>query len=192
MSYFKRWTIPICSLLLIMGSSLAISDLAQASGAKKSTTKNIYPDVHSDTKGSETFPLQLEATGKKVFIFNPNIQAWAAYNENGERVKTGRASGGMNFCDDVKRGCKTVSGTFSVIHEGGPGCSSSKYPVGKGGAKMPYCMFFHPKGYAIHGSHDVPDYNASHGCIRVTVSAAEWLNKYFIQPGVTVIVEPYQ
>jgi len=29
-------------------------------------------------------------------------------------------------------------------------------------------------GYAIHGSLSVPEYPASHGCVRLTMSAAEW------------------
>ncbi|HEX6596128.1 MAG TPA: L,D-transpeptidase, partial [Acidimicrobiales bacterium] len=29
-------------------------------------------------------------------------------------------------------------------------------------------------GYAVHGSLSVPNYPASHGCVRLTMSAAEW------------------
>jgi lipoprotein-anchoring transpeptidase ErfK/SrfK len=35
-------------------------------------------------------------------------------------------------------------------------------------------MYFY-EGYAIHGSGSVPDYPASHGCARVSVSDADWL-----------------
>ena len=35
-------------------------------------------------------------------------------------------------------------------------------------------MFFNG-GIAIHGSTSVPTYPASHGCVRVPLSAAEWL-----------------
>lgn len=55
---------------------------------------------------------------------------------------------------------------------------------------MPYCMFFRGN-YAIHGSPDVPNYNASHGCIRVLPSAARWLSRNFIRIGTTVIVRSY-
>ncbi len=123
-------------------------------------------------------------------IYDPKHTAWAAYDAQGQRIKTGRGSGGATWCADIGRSCKTVQGYFSVYHKKGADCKSSKYPVGKGGAKMPHCMFFH-RGYAIHGSGHVPNYNASHGCIRVTPSAAQWLNNNFMRNGTTVIVKPY-
>lgn len=150
------------------------------------------PDGDGDAKGTGYFPASRTPTGNRVFIFDPNYNAWAAYDERGERVNTGRASGGKLYCPDVGRGCKTVVGRFRIISKGGPGCVSTKYPVEtRGGAPMPYCMYFHPKGYGIHGSYDIPDYNASHGCIRVTPVAAKWLSHNFVTIGTTVIVRPY-
>lgn len=105
-------------------------------------------------------------------------------------VKSGRASGGRSYCPDVGRSCKTPAGTFYIQSKGGAGCRSSRYPVGKGGAKMPYCMFF-SRYYAVHGSYDVPPRNASHGCIRVTPSDALWLHRNFMDIGTKVIVKPY-
>lgn len=68
---------------------------------------------HSDdNKGSGYFPSQRAATGKKVVIFDPKATAWAAYGANGQRIKTGRASGGKHFCPDVGRGCKTTVGSY--------------------------------------------------------------------------------
>ena len=46
--------------------------------------------------------------------------------------------------------------------------------IGKGGAKMPYCMFY-DGGYAIHGSYEVQGYHASHGCVRTYIEDARWL-----------------
>lgn len=125
-----------------------------------------------------------------TFIFNPNTLSWKAINENGKVVRTGRGSGGKSYCSDIRRGCKTPSGVYRIISKGGPGCRSSRYPVGKGGAPMPYCMFF-SKYYAIHGSYDVPNYNASHGCVRVRPNDANWLSKNFIKVGTKVIIKPY-
>lgn len=144
-----------------------------------------------DNKGSDYFPEQREATGRKVFIYDPKVTAWAAYDANGMRVKTGRGSGGKDFCEDTGRGCRTVTGTFKVYSKKGPECTSSLYPIETGGgARMPYCMHF-SGSYSIHGAYEVPDYNASHGCIRVLPSAAQWLNEDFIDIGTTVIVKPY-
>lgn len=130
------------------------------------------------------------ATGKNVFIFDPKQYAWAAYSPEGKLLKTGYAAGGASYCSDIKSPCRTPVGTFSVHREGGPNCKSSKFPIGKGGAPMPHCAFF-KGGYAVHGSYDVPPANVSHGCIRVTPSAARWLDSNVLDPGSTVIVKPY-
>ncbi|WP_131781679.1 L,D-transpeptidase [Legionella gresilensis] len=125
-----------------------------------------------------------------TFIFNPKKLSWSAVNHNGKVIRSGKASGGSRYCKDVKRACKTPSGTYRVISKQGPGCRSSRYPLGKGGSPMPYCMFF-SKYYAIHGSYDVPNYNASHGCIRVKPHDAKWLSNNFIQIGTKVVIHPY-
>jgi len=143
-----------------------------------------------DKKAENLFPKKISATGKRTFIFDPKLKAWSAYDENGNLVKTGRASGGRGYCPDIHRSCRTPQGKFAVYEKKGEECVSTKFPVGEGGAPMPNCMFFHG-GYAIHGSYAVPDYNASHGCIRVLPSAAEWLNQEFIRVGTAVIVRPY-
>lgn len=134
--------------------------------------------------------LAYRPSGQKHFIFDPRQLKWYAYNQNGNLVASGRASGGRGYCPDIGRSCRTPVGSFSVHHKGSAYCKSSKYPVGRGGAPMPYCMFFRG-GYAIHGSPDVPSHNASHGCIRVLPSAARWLHGNFIDYGTKVIVKPY-
>ena len=35
--------------------------------------------------------------------------------------------------------------------------------------------YFHEDGIAVHGYHSVPNYPASHGCVRVTEAAMDWL-----------------
>lgn len=133
---------------------------------------------------------QRVATGRKTFIFDPRKLRWYAYNASGKLVKSGRASGGKHYCPDVRRACRTPVGSFSIHRKGSRYCKSSKYPLGRGGAPMPYCMFFH-RGYAIHGSPDVPNHNASHGCIRVQPGSARWLHGNFITNGTKVIVRSY-
>lgn len=147
--------------------------------------------MSADTKGSGVFPEKRPATGKKVFIFDPRATAWAAYDAQGNRVNTGSASGGKDFCEDVGRGCRTVTGQFKVYSKKGEDCTSSLYPIETGGgAKMPYCMHF-SGAYSIHAAYEVPNYNSSHGCVRVLPSAAKWLNESFVDIGTTVIVKPY-
>lgn len=130
------------------------------------------------------------ALAQKTFVFDPRAHHWYAY-ENGELVRSGVASGGANYCPDIHRACHTPVGTFSVRDKGGPGCKSSIYPIGRGGAPMPYCMHF-TKFYAIHGSYEVvPGRNVSHGCIRIYPADARWLSQNFIDVGTRVVVKPY-
>ncbi len=129
-------------------------------------------------------------SGGKVFIFSPRLKAWAAYNSSGRLIATGRASGGASWCRDVKRACRTPRGVFRVQRKGSASCRSSRYPLPRGGAPMPYCMFF-SKHYAIHGSPNVPRANVSHGCVRVTPKMAGWLTRNFITIGTKVIVTSY-
>jgi lipoprotein-anchoring transpeptidase ErfK/SrfK len=148
-----------------------------------------------DTRGQSAFPMTWQVNHKKLFVFDPKKAAWAAYDANGNRVMTGSASGGMDFCKDINEPCRTVTGTYTVFNKKGPDCRSNEYPIAKdgkvvGGAKMPYCMHFHD-GYAIHAAYEVPTYNTSHGCIRVLPGAAKWLNNHFIDVGTTVLVLPY-
>lgn len=125
-----------------------------------------------------------------TFVFNPKTYHYQAINDEGKVIKTGKASGGAAWCPDIKRSCRTPVGHYRVWSKGGATCKSSRYPRPRGGAPMPYCMFF-SKYYAVHGSYDVPNRNASHGCIRVTPSDAKWLSHQFMNIGTKVVVKPY-
>lgn len=194
----KKIVIAGCGCLLISLSPMAtrasetmiVPDNYQVPKYQVAKKKKPAKKHKSYRHRSRGFPAKRKATGNRVFIFSPRMKAWAAYDANGNLVRTGRASGGKHYCRDVGRSCRTPRGVFRIISKRGPKCRSSRYPVGKGGAPMPYCMFF-SKYYAIHGSPDVPNYNASHGCVRVIPSAARWLSRNFIRIGTTVIVTSY-
>jgi hypothetical protein len=136
------------------------------------------------------FDKQIAPQDKKTIIVDPNRLAWGAYDQNGNLVNWGPASLGRDFCPDIGSACHTKSGTFAVYSKGSENCISSLFPVPYGGAPMPYCMFFN-KGQALHGSDEVPGYNASHGCVRMLVDDAYWLSKEFVEKGTRVIIEPY-
>lgn len=149
-------------------------------------------DASKSSSQGGSLPATWKTHGKKVFVFDPKVGEWAAYDQNGQRVSSGRASGGRDFCPDIGRGCRTPAGTYRVTSKGGADCQSSIFPIEtNGGAPMPYCMKFGLKGYAVHGSYDVPNYNASHGCVRVTPADAKWLSENFMQVGTKVIIESY-
>ncbi len=124
---------------------------------------------------------------QRVILVSPGRLAWAAYDTDGSLMHWGRASTGRNFCSDINSRCKTPRGVFTIYRAEGPRCTSTKYPIPYGGAPMPYCMFF-KGGFAIHGSNDVPNYNASHGCVRVSPDAARWLNEEFMTVGETKVI----
>lgn len=132
------------------------------------------------------FPRKISTTSSTMIKVDLNNLAWGAYNANGQLVNWGPISGGKNYCADVGRGCKTLTGTFTIYRKQGAGCRSSKYPIPRGGAPMPYCMHFY-KGYAMHGSPTVPGHHASHGCIRMFTEDARWLNQNFIRVGATIV-----
>ncbi len=146
----------------------------------------------TDSPSSSPFPLAIEPPGTKLILVDLSKLAWGAYDSEGKLLKWGPASGGRNWCYDVKAPCKTVIGRFQIYDVRGENCTSTQFPINEGGAPMPYCMFFQA-GYAIHGSDEVPGYNASHGCVRIFKEDAKWLNEEFVKTDgrTKVLVLPY-
>jgi hypothetical protein len=126
------------------------------------------------------FPLKLEGEHEKQIIVDQEKLAWAAYDEDGNLVRWGPISSGSDKCSDSNRVCRTLTGIFRIFSKENAKCVSDVFPIGKGGAKMPYCMYFH-KGFALHGSDDIPGYRASHGCVRMFIEDARWLNEHFVE-----------
>jgi lipoprotein-anchoring transpeptidase ErfK/SrfK len=137
----------------------------------------------------ERAPFPQTISSSNVIKVDLSKLAWGAYDDSGKLVKWGDASGGKSFYDDIGKACKTVTGTYTIYSKKGSSCKSNLFPVPKGGAPMPYCMHF-TGGYALHGG-NVPDFNASHGCIRVPVQEAQWLNQNFVKVGKTRVSISY-
>ncbi len=133
------------------------------------------------------FPKEIPAPGEKVIQADLAILAWGAYDADGKLLNWGPAAGGKDFCPDIQMKCRTVKGSFKIERKGDAKCKSHTFPIDNPGAPMPYCMFFHG-GYALHGSNEVPGYNASHGCVRLWVDDAKWLNQEFSGVGTRVVV----
>ena len=182
-------------LFIVLSLSLGLTACIENDESTYITDDNGYvhhtPHYLRDRRGQRYFPLQIPATGQKHFVFDPKAFAWAAYDAEGKRVMTGAASGGKNICDETGTSCRTVTGTFHVYNKRNINCTSGEYPVAtNGGTKMPYCMYFF-QGFTIHAAYEVPEYNASHGCVRVWPSAAKWLNEQFITFGTQVTILSY-
>lgn len=149
-------------------------------------------------KGRASLAAQISPPGEKVIVVDPRIHAWGAYTADGELIRSGLATAGGHWCPDIKRSCRTKAGSFRIFSLGSKGCKSSKYPLPRGGAPMPYCMFFNGN-QGLHGSNHVVYGNVSHGCVRVHVEDARWLRYDFVEGpnssngyrGTKVVVRPY-
>ena len=132
------------------------------------------------------------STAENTVVVDPRVHVWGAYGPDGTLIKAGQASAGSDWCNDLGHPCHTGVGTFRVYSLGSPDCKSHIFPLHKGGAPMPYCMYFN-SGQALHGVPDseVGDGNFSHGCVRMHVSDAEWLRYNFVNVGTKVIIRPY-
>lgn len=132
------------------------------------------------------------ATSEKVVVVNPHVHAWGAYSADGSLIKAGLATAGADWCPDLGRRCHTGVGTFRVNSLGSPNCKSTMFPIGRGGAPMPYCMFFN-RNQALHGTPEgeVVEGNVSHGCVRMHVWDAQWLRYNFVNVGTKVVVTGY-
>lgn len=142
----------------------------------------IPQDESGDLLSYSPFPREIDPPGVRTIIVSTAKLAFGAYDSDGTLLHWGPTSSGRGYCPDVNRRCTTTKGSFSIVEKRGQGCVSTRYPVGRGGAPMPYCMFFN-KNFALHGSFDVPGYNASHGCVRLFIDDARWLNQDFTDGG---------
>lgn len=174
----------LCTATLALSSCSTTTDTSSASGSNTYAYNPPPPDYSSRLASN------IDAKGK-VVVVDPRVHAWGAY-ENGNLVKAGIATAGSSWCPDIGRPCRTSAGQFRVYSLGDETCKSKIFPVPKGGAPMPYCMFFHG-GQALHGVHagEVVEGNISHGCVRLQVSDAEWLRYNFVNVGTKVVVKPY-
>ncbi|KTD04194.1 enhanced entry protein EnhA [Legionella geestiana] len=133
------------------------------------------------------FPRYIESSGEKTIYVSQKQLAFGAYDADGELLWWGPISPGIEYCPGVRGGCHTPTGYFRVIRKQDDSCVSTVFPRRSngvnGGAQMPWCMHFF-RGYALHGSSEVPGFPASHGCVRMFVEDARWLNEDFIDlPG---------
>jgi lipoprotein-anchoring transpeptidase ErfK/SrfK len=148
-----------------------------------------YSENRQDESGGE-LPSSIRSQGEPVIIVNPRVHAWGAYTADGKLLRSGLASAGSSWCEDLGHPCRTKTGSFRISSLGSEDCYSRRFPLGEGGAPMPYCMYFNG-GQAIHGSNELAYANISHGCVRVSVDDARWLRYNFSHISTKVIVEPY-
>lgn len=182
--------------LLARGSLVLLSLLTLALTSCSSYTG---PNERGGYAEEDSMPANFEArlphhlaVNNKTILVDPNVHAWGAYDSDGQLLRAGQASAGSDYCPDLGRRCHTKSGVFHIVSLGSENCKSTLFPLHRGGAPMPYCMFFN-KGQALHGvpEGEVADANLSHGCVRLHVPDAEWIRFNFANIGTTVIVKSY-
>ena len=174
---------------LLAALTLALCSCAQIAPPQKPVHQTMA-DRLPPANYAERLPQTINTGGVKTVLVDPNVHAWGAYDANGHLVKAGIAVAGANWCPDIGRACHTRAGTFRVQSLGAASCKSSIYPLPKGGAPMPYCMFFNGN-QGLHGSTQLAEANLSHGCVRLRTSDAEWLRFNFVNIGTKVVVKPY-
>jgi len=118
------------------------------------------------------------AEAKKQIVVDLSKQEAYAY-ENGRLVFSGWVSTG-------RPGHRTPTGYFRVL-EKDIDHVSSKYPRPNGGAKMYYMLRLTNYGIAMHLGY-VPNYPASHGCIRMQNGFAQKMY-YWANVGTPVIIK---
>jgi hypothetical protein len=112
--------------------------------------------------------LVVALSAKKSIVVDLTKQEIYAY-ENGRLVMSGWVSTG-------KYGHRTPRGRFRIL-EKDLRHVSSKYPEPTGGARMDYMMRLTSSGIAMHLGF-VPNYPASHGCIRLPNGFAQKLYRW--------------
>ncbi len=153
--------------------------------------------AHATLLNLSPFPHKIQGENEKLIIIDQDKLAWAAYDAEGQLVNWGPIASGSDKCSDSTKACRTLTGIYRIFSKENIKCRSNVFPIGKGGAPMPYCMYFH-KGFALHGSADMPGYRASHGCVRMFTRDAKWLNETFVESsnegndnkGTKVVVRP--
>ena len=123
--------------------------------------------------------LQTAEAGKKIVVDLSEQEAYAY--ENGRVLFHGWVSTG-------KPGRRTPTGRFRVL-EKELRHVSSKYPEPHGGARMDYMLRLTNYGIAMHLGY-VPNYPASHGCIRMENGFAQKMYNW-ASVGTPVIIRGY-
>lgn len=142
------------------------------------------------------FPEWIKTPEEKLIIFDPALLALAAYSPEGKLLRWMPAIGGMDRCPDTWRRCRTVVGTFKTGVKGDEKTRSHGYPIGCGSKKKPCALMawfvpFFKQLYGFHASEKMEGKHASHGCVRLFLDDAKWLNQYFADVGTKVIIKKY-
>lgn len=115
-------------------------------------------------------------------IVNPKELAWGLY-KNQQLINWGVAISGADKCEKRNgwQKCHSPTGEFKVLAKMNRYYRSTMYPIdcprSEPCAPMPFALRFRREGEALHMGGQLPGFNASHGCIRLTMIDAQYLNQ---------------
>lgn len=135
------------------------------------------------------------AKGHSIIV-SPKLLAWGLYNR-GEQVAWGLVTPGKDICEK-KMGwakCRSPVGEFKVMDKKGEFYRSTMYPIdcprSEPCAPMPWAMHVRSAGEALHASTNHPGRPDSHGCYRLLLSDAKYLQEK-LSIGDKILVLPYE
>ncbi len=117
-------------------------------------------------------------TSDKLITVDIGSQTVTAWKDGQVQYQT-KASTGMSLTPTVKGSFK-IRTKLPLQDMKGPSPYKKTYPSGKYYIKnVPHVMYFY-QGYAFHGAywHNNFGRTASHGCVNLPLSAAEWLYNF--------------
>lgn len=93
-------------IIFVLFLSVALSSCANHTlEHKASFVDNNQQGFQSALNSKEQgfLPQHWQTQNKRTFVFFPKHTAWAVFNEQGNRVRTGKGSGGKLWCEDLKK-----------------------------------------------------------------------------------------
>ncbi len=146
-------------------TSQAVLALQKVAGLKRTGTINRETTIvltrgtrpQARSRSGSLFEVDLKR--QVIFVVAKGRTAWA--------INTSTGSGEYYVNDGVRSLARTPRGRFAINRQI------------DGRRVAPLGVLFRPKyfygGYAIHGSSSIPAYAASHGCVRVSNAAINWM-----------------
>jgi hypothetical protein len=120
--------------------------------------------------------IEIDEARQVLFIVRDGRVEWIFHASTGTNQTYRRRSGETSLAN-------TPNGRRKVIYQYPKGWHKS--PLGR----LWRPKYFHPTGIAIHGFPSVPPYSASHGCVRVSIEAMNFIWRERLAPmGSTVWV----
>jgi hypothetical protein len=113
--------------------------------------------------------IEVDEGRQVLFVVRDGRVKWTLHVSTGSNETYRRRDGGTALAN-------TPNGRWKMIYEYRKGWHKS--PLGR----LWRPKYFHPSGIAIHGFSSVPPYPASHGCVRVTIPAMNFIWREHLAP----------